>query len=72
VNGDAGLLRPGGQDERVREGAPRRRALHGGVFDAHPVAAREKRQNPLMHLLEAYLALERAAPGCGYLEDAAG
>jgi mannose-6-phosphate isomerase len=47
-------------------------ALHGGVFDAHPITAREKRQNPLMHLLEAYLALERAAPGCGYLEDAAG
>jgi mannose-6-phosphate isomerase len=45
---------------------------YGGVFDVHPVAAREKRQNPLMHLLEAYLALERAAPGRGYLEDARG
>jgi mannose-6-phosphate isomerase len=45
-------------------------AHHGGVFDAHPVVSREKRQNPLMHLLEAYLSLERAAPGRGYLEDA--
>jgi mannose-6-phosphate isomerase len=45
---------------------------HGGVFDVHPVASREKRQNPLMHLLEAYLSLERAAPGRGYLEDAGG
>lgn len=45
-------------------------ARHGGVFDVYPVASREKRQNPLMHLLEAYLSLERAAPGRGYLEDA--
>ena len=45
---------------------------HGGVFDLYPVVAREKRQNPLMHLLEAYLSLERAAPGRGYLDDAAG
>ncbi|HYW50588.1 MAG TPA: AGE family epimerase/isomerase [Gemmatimonadaceae bacterium] len=43
---------------------------HGGVFDSHPVVTREKRQNPLMHLLEAYLALERSAPGHGYLADA--
>jgi mannose-6-phosphate isomerase len=43
---------------------------HGGLFDAFPAAARDKRQNPLMHLLEAYLALERAAPGRGFLEDA--
>ena len=43
---------------------------HGGVFDSHPVVSREKRQNPLMHLLEAYLALERSAPGHGYLTDA--
>jgi mannose-6-phosphate isomerase len=46
-------------------------ATHGGVFDSDPVASRDKRQNPLMHLLEAYLALERAAPGRGYLRDAA-
>lgn len=47
-------------------------ARHGGMFDVSPVVSREKRQNPLMHLLEAYLALERAAPGRGYLGDAAG
>ena len=47
-------------------------ARHGGVWDAYPVASRTKRQNPLMHLLEAYLALERAAPGRGYLEEARG
>ena len=46
--------------------------LNGGLFDAFPVAGREKRQNPLMHLLEAYLALERAAPGRGHIERAAG
>ena len=43
---------------------------HGGLFDADPVASRAKRQNPVMHLLEAYLAMERSAPGRGYLEDA--
>jgi mannose-6-phosphate isomerase len=40
------------------------------MFDAWPVTSRAKRQNPLMHLLEAYLALERAAPGRGYLARA--
>lgn len=45
--------------------------VHGGLWDADPVPSRTKRQNPLMHLLEAYLALERAAPGRGYLEHAA-
>jgi mannose/cellobiose epimerase-like protein (N-acyl-D-glucosamine 2-epimerase family) len=43
---------------------------HGGMFDAYPPPSRTKRQNPLMHLLEAYLALERSAPGRGYLERA--
>jgi mannose-6-phosphate isomerase len=43
---------------------------HGGMFDAFPVESRAKRQNPLMHLLEAYLALERSAPGRGYLARA--
>jgi mannose/cellobiose epimerase-like protein (N-acyl-D-glucosamine 2-epimerase family) len=43
---------------------------HGGLFDALPAPA-EKRQNPHMHLLEAYLFLERAAPGRGYSERAA-
>lgn len=43
---------------------------HGGLFDAWPATGIGKRQNPAMHLLEAYLALERAAPGHGYFEDA--
>ena len=46
-------------------------ARHGGVFDASPATTRTKRQNPLMHLLEAYLALERTAPGRGWLARAA-
>jgi mannose-6-phosphate isomerase len=46
-------------------------ARHGGLFDAVPAASREKRQNPLMHLLEAHLALERVAPDRGGLDDAA-
>jgi mannose-6-phosphate isomerase len=71
VNADAGLLALAGKVNAFVK-AHLVDALHGGVFDAHPITAREKRQNPLMHLLEAYLALERAAPGCGYLEDAAG
>lgn len=44
--------------------------VHGGVVDAIPAADTAKRQNPQMHLLEAYLALETAAPGLGYLERA--
>jgi mannose/cellobiose epimerase-like protein (N-acyl-D-glucosamine 2-epimerase family) len=43
---------------------------HGGMFETHPATVRTKRQNPLMHLLEAYLALERAAPGRGHLDRA--
>ena len=69
LNGDARLLRLADQTNAFVKAHlvdPR----HGGLFDASPVVAREKRQNPLMHLLEAYLALERAAPGRGYLEDA--
>lgn len=46
--------------------------VHGGLYDAWPVTSDDKRQNPVMHLLEAYLALERAAPGRGYLDDARG
>lgn len=45
-------------------------AEYGGMFETYPATVRTKRQNPLMHLLEAYLALERAAPGRGYLERA--
>jgi len=44
--------------------------LHGGLFDALP-APDEKRQNPHMHLLEAYLLLARTAPGRGHEERAA-
>jgi mannose-6-phosphate isomerase len=44
--------------------------VHGGLFDALPAPA-EKRQNPHMHLLEAYLFLADAAPGRGYAERAA-
>ncbi|HEX7981800.1 MAG TPA: AGE family epimerase/isomerase [Gemmatimonadaceae bacterium] len=44
---------------------------HGGVFDSYPATTRTKRQNPLMHLLEAYLALERTAPERGWLARAA-
>ena len=43
---------------------------HGGMFDAYPAGGRGKRQNPHMHLLEAYLALEETAPGRGYGERA--
>ena len=44
---------------------------HGGVFESYPTTTRTKRQNPLMHLLEAYLALERSAPGRDWLARAA-
>ncbi|RYF13451.1 MAG: N-acylglucosamine 2-epimerase [Oxalobacteraceae bacterium] len=44
--------------------------VHGGVLDAIPAATTTKRQNPQMHLLEAYLALEQAAPGQGWLDKA--
>jgi len=41
---------------------------HGGLLITACQPSGEKRQNPLMHYLEALLALERAAPGGGYLE----
>ncbi|WOJ89480.1 AGE family epimerase/isomerase [Methylocapsa polymorpha] len=44
--------------------------VHCGLFDSFPVVDRGKRQNPHMHLLEAYLALEVSAPGRGYLDRA--
>jgi mannose/cellobiose epimerase-like protein (N-acyl-D-glucosamine 2-epimerase family) len=44
--------------------------VHGGAIDALPAASGAKRQNPQMHLLEAYLALEEAAPGRGWIERA--
>lgn len=43
---------------------------HGGLFDQPAAINRSKRQNPHMHLLEAYLALHDAAPERGYLERA--
>jgi mannose/cellobiose epimerase-like protein (N-acyl-D-glucosamine 2-epimerase family) len=42
-----------------------------GLFDEYPVRSRQKRQNPLMHLLEAYLALHEVAPSGRYIEKAA-
>jgi len=45
---------------------------HGGVLDGRPSAESVKRQNPLMHLLEALLALHEAAPEGPYLERARG
>ena len=45
--------------------------VHGGLIDRIPPSAdRAKRQNPQMHLLEAYLALDQAMPGRGHLERA--
>ena len=42
---------------------------HGGLYDATPLPDGSfKRQNPLMHLLEAYICLESVAPGRGFLE----
>ncbi|MEO8561314.1 MAG: AGE family epimerase/isomerase [bacterium] len=69
VNGDPGLL---DLADRIDNFVHARLfdARHGGMFDEYPTTARTKRQNPLMHLLEAYLALERAAPGRGYLSRA--
>ena len=46
--------------------------VHGGLFDAAPITDRSKRQNPLMHLLEACLFLESARPDRGYLDRARG
>ena len=70
VNGDEALLRLADQTNAfIKNRLIDARA--GGVFDAYPIVSRDKRQNPLMHLLEAYLSLERAAPGRGYLDDAA-
>lgn len=47
-------------------------ARFGGVVDALPRDPQSpfKRQNPQMHLLEAYIALEQVAPGRGYLKRA--
>ena len=69
VNGDPSLLRLADKtDAFIQSHLFDER--YGGMFDVWPVTSRAKRQNPLMHLLEAYLALERAAAGRGYLERA--
>ena len=64
LNGDLALLNLA---DRIINFMQRRLTdpIYGGLFDALPAPA-EKRQNPHMHLLEAYLFLERAAPGRGY------
>ncbi|HWI86563.1 MAG TPA: AGE family epimerase/isomerase [Sphingomonas sp.] len=70
LNGDRHLIEIADRTIRFIErrlGDP----VYGGLFDALPAPA-GKRQNPHMHLLEAYLALEHAAPGRGYIERAAG
>lgn len=46
-------------------------AHHFGLHDRHPEPSRRKSQNPLMHLLEAYLALHEALPEGPFLERAA-
>lgn len=43
---------------------------HDGLFDASPAPSEAKRQNPLMHLLEAFLFLAATAPERGYLSRA--
>jgi mannose/cellobiose epimerase-like protein (N-acyl-D-glucosamine 2-epimerase family) len=45
--------------------------IHGGLFDEAGKSGGRKRQNPLMHLLEAYLALEQSFPENGFIERAA-
>lgn len=41
-----------------------------GVYDQSPPSQKQKAQNPLMHLLEAYLAAHEAVPDGGFLERA--
>ena len=68
LNGDPKLLETA---DRVIRFIEHRLAdlVQGGLFDALPPPA-EKRQNPHMHLLEAYLFLAQTAPGRGYEERA--
>jgi mannose-6-phosphate isomerase len=44
--------------------------VHGGLRESFPATSSHKRQNPQMHLLEAYIALHAAAPDRGYLRRA--
>ena len=68
LTGDAALLDTA---DRVIRFVERRLIdpVHGGLFDALPAPA-EKRQNPHMHLLEAYLFLAQTAPDRNYLDRA--
>lgn len=43
---------------------------HGGLFESYPRQGTVKLQNPLMHLLEASLALHEAWPDRGHLDRA--
>lgn len=69
LNGDPRMLREADATIEFIEAALADRT-HGGLYDSVSAADRAKRQNPHMHLLEAYLALAEAAPGRGYLERA--
>jgi mannose/cellobiose epimerase-like protein (N-acyl-D-glucosamine 2-epimerase family) len=69
LNGDAQLIAVADETIAFIDASLADR-VHGGVFDMSPVADRGKRQNPHMHLLEAYLALEASAPGRGYIDRA--
>lgn len=44
--------------------------IHGGIFDRADGICTDKRQNPIMHLFEAYICLEEAMPGQGFIERA--
>lgn len=44
--------------------------IHGGLLDQTGAVDAFRRQNPLMHLLEACLALDEIAPDRGYLQQA--
>lgn len=69
VNGDARLLKIADETTQFIQSSLND-PVSGGVFDEFPVKDRNKRQNPLMHLLEAFLALEESAPGRGYIDRA--
>ena len=69
LNGDRALLQLADKTIRFIE-ARLIDPVNGGMFEAFPIGARAKRQNPHMHLLEAYLALARAAPDGAYLDRA--
>ena len=69
LNGDARLIAVADETIAFIDASLEDKA-HGGLFDMFPVADHCKRQNPHMHLLEAYLALEASIPGRGYIDRA--